>query len=436
MKGLTKRLLVISLDAVSSEDFTYLRTLPNFSRLMDTSAICTNVHSVYPSVTYPAHTSIITGKYPGRHGIVNNTFIQPNRKSPDWFWQRKYIQGTTLYDEMIKDNKVVAALLWPVTAGAQIQYNLPEIFANRPWTNQIITSMANGSVLYSAILNKKFGHLRKGKQQPYLDNFVHECVKYTLEICKPDLTLVHFTDVDTHKHIYGTKAAQVFEALNRHDRRIGEILDTLDQHGLMDETTLVILGDHSQLDARKVIYLNRIFWDRGLIKIRRDKMVHWHALCKNCDGCAYIYVKSREMRPRVYELLKHLKASGQYGIGHIFTHREAVAQGADPMCAFMVEAEEGCYFLDDWEKSMEDVENLEPSDHRMMATHGYHPDRENYQTFFMASGPGIRAGAVVEQMSLVDEGPTLARLVGVDLGTVDGHVINEILLDGRGDGLC
>ena len=81
------------------------------------------------------------------------------------------------------------------------------------------------------------------------------------------------------------------------------------------------------MDARKVIYLNRIFGDRGLIKIRRDKMIHWHALCKNRDGCAYIYVKSREMRPRVYELLKHLKASGKYGIGHIYTHREAVAQG-------------------------------------------------------------------------------------------------------------
>ena len=109
-------MVVISLDAVSSEDFAYLRTLPNFMRLKDSAAVCTNVHSIYPSITYPAHTSIITGKYPCKHGIVNNTLIQPNRKSPDWFWKRKYIQGTTLYDEMIKETKVVAALLWPVTA--------------------------------------------------------------------------------------------------------------------------------------------------------------------------------------------------------------------------------------------------------------------------------------------------------------------------------
>lgn len=429
MKGLTKRMVVISLDAVSSEDFAYLRTLPNFMRLKDSAAVCANVHSIYPSITYPAHTSIITGKYPCKHGIVNNTLIQPNRKSPDWFWKRKYIQGTTLYDEMIKENKVVAALLWPVTAGSQIQYNLPEIFANRPWSNQIITSLANGSAMYSAILSKKFGRLRKGKQQPYLDNFVHECAKYTLKICKPDLTLVHFTDVDTHKHIYGINAPQVYEALHRHDKRIGEILDVLEENNLMNETTLIILGDHSQMDVKKVVYLNKLFLDTGFLKIKKDKLVSWQALCKNCDGSAYIYVRNREMRPKVYELLKRLQASGKYGIGHIFTHKSAVAQGADPMCAFMVEASTGYYFLDDWKTSVEDVENLKPSAQKMMATHGYHPDRDNYQTFFMASGPGIRAGAAVTEMTLVDEGPTLARLVGVDLPDADGRVIHEFLLE-------
>ena len=159
-------------------------------------------------------------------------------------------------------------------------------------------------------------------------------------------------------------------------------------------------------------------------------MVSWQVLSKNCDGSAYIYVRNREMRPKVYEYLKKIEASGKYGIGHIFTHKEAVAQGADPMCAFMVEARAGYYFLDDWETSVEDVKDHKPSAQRMAATHGYHPDRENYQTFFMATGPGIRAGAVVRQMSLVDEGPTLARLAGVDLPDVDGRVIHEILLKG------
>lgn len=87
------------------------------------------VDSVYPSITYPAHTTIVTGRYPCHHGVVNNTKIQPGRKSPDWYWQRKYIRGTTLYDEARSAGMTTAALLWPVTAKAKIHYNVPEIFA-------------------------------------------------------------------------------------------------------------------------------------------------------------------------------------------------------------------------------------------------------------------------------------------------------------------
>ena len=93
------KMLVISLDAVGSGDIEKAMELPGFARFFDGASRCMSVHSVYPSITYPAHTSIVTGRYPVHHGIVDNTKIQPNRKSPDWYWQRKYIRGTTLYDE-------------------------------------------------------------------------------------------------------------------------------------------------------------------------------------------------------------------------------------------------------------------------------------------------------------------------------------------------
>lgn len=123
------KMLVISLDAVGSGDIEKAMELPGFARFFDGASRCMSVHSVYPSITYPAHTSIVTGRYPVHHGIVDNTKIQPNRKSPDWYWQRKYIRGTTLYDEALKQGMTVAALLWPVTARSKITWNLPEIFA-------------------------------------------------------------------------------------------------------------------------------------------------------------------------------------------------------------------------------------------------------------------------------------------------------------------
>ncbi|GAE47414.1 alkaline phosphodiesterase I [Mesobacillus boroniphilus JCM 21738] len=138
----------------------------------------------------------MTGNLPNRHGIVNNTFIQPGKFSPDWYWHRRHVKGTTLYDEAKKAGMKTAALLWPVTAKADIDYNMPEIFANRPWHHQIPVSLSNGSPRYQLEMNSKFGHIRNGLSQPELDDFVLEATVETIKTRKPELMLIHFVDLD------------------------------------------------------------------------------------------------------------------------------------------------------------------------------------------------------------------------------------------------
>ena len=165
-------MIIISLDAVDKKDFEILKELPNFKKLIEKSSYSFEVESVYPSLTYPAHTTIITGKYPNNHGVINNILIQPGKNDPDWFWHRNKIQGETLYDLAKKKGMKIANLLWPVTAKGDIDYNLPEIFPNKWWQNQIIVSLLNGSIGYQLELNNKFKDLRNGTKQPGLDNFI------------------------------------------------------------------------------------------------------------------------------------------------------------------------------------------------------------------------------------------------------------------------
>ena len=66
----SKRLIVISLDALGSTDFEMFSQLPNFKKFIDHAAFCRQVRSVYPSLTYPAHTTIVTGRPPAEHGIA------------------------------------------------------------------------------------------------------------------------------------------------------------------------------------------------------------------------------------------------------------------------------------------------------------------------------------------------------------------------------
>lgn len=435
MEALTNRLLVISLDCLSAKDYPIIKKLPNFKRIFKTGSFIREVETIYPSLTYPCHTTIVTGRLPKHHGIINNTLLQPGNRSPDWNWYRRNIKGTTLYDEAHKANLTTAALLWPVTGKAKsIDYNLPEIFANRRWQHQIIVSLMNGSPLYQWELNKLFGHIRNGLHQPELDDFVLESAVHTLRTKRPNLMLIHFTDLDAMRHSYGVYSEEAVEALHRHDDRLGTILDAIEENGDLAETTIVVLGDHAALDENKAVKINVALRNNGLMTVNgKGKVTDWKAYCKGCDGSAYIYVKDKndsETQNKLKKLLHDLMQEQEHGIEMVLTKDEASALGADPECCFMLEAKLGYYFIEDHFGEYINIVNLHnrgENDKYMLASHGYSPNKQEYKTFFLASGKGVRTNAEVPFARLIDIGPTLAKLIGVDLGKIDGQVISELL---------
>ena len=74
------RVILISIDGLRGDILSnpaYTKDCPNLTRLMRDGAYCSNVQSVFPSLTYPSHTSMITGVTPAKHGIVNNRPFTP-----------------------------------------------------------------------------------------------------------------------------------------------------------------------------------------------------------------------------------------------------------------------------------------------------------------------------------------------------------------------
>ena len=78
------KLIVISLDALQTCDLDLLETLPYASRWLPDAAIARNVHEVYPTLTYPIHTTLITGVYPETHGIIHNQKASISPTVPDF----------------------------------------------------------------------------------------------------------------------------------------------------------------------------------------------------------------------------------------------------------------------------------------------------------------------------------------------------------------
>lgn len=421
-----QRMYIVSLDAFGSLDLAFAKTLPHFKELLDRSAQVAQVETVFPSLTYMCHTSIATGMYPRNHGIINNTKIQPERSSPDWYWYDKDIQVPTLFDVAHEHGYEIASFLWPVTGrNPSIQYNLTEIFPNRPWQTQVMVSLYSSSPFFAYQLNRRFKHLRNGIQQPELDDFLTAGIVETIHTKNPDLIAIHFVDLDSMRHHYGTSSPEAKEAIIRMDRRLGKIMDAMKEKGIFEETVFAVLGDHYHLDTHTVIRWNHLFQEQGWLKTNaHGAITQWDVLAKEADGSCYIYLSSHANKHEVRKLLMRYP---QY-IARMYTGKEAGQLGADPTCAYLLDAKEGYYFSGETAFPFTEPTAGNPNLHK--ATHGYSPMHEDYDTMLFISGPGIDPTARISKARLVDEGPTFLHAMGLAFPhRIDGNILYDLFLN-------
>lgn len=418
--------ILISLDAVGKKDYNCIKDLPNFKFLMENGSYSFDVKSIYPTLTYPAHATIVTGKYPKNHGIINNFLTEPEKEKADWYWFRNYIKGDTIYDLVKQSGRITASILWPVTAKANIDYNMPEILPHKKWQNQIIVSLLNGSKYFQFDMNRRYGYMREGIKQPNLDNFSMACTLDVIKRYKPDLVMVHLTDVDSFAHKYGRDSSEINKALSRHDERLGVLLRLLKEKEMIKKTNIIVLGDHSFKDVNKVVKLNKLFLKNNLLEVNEKNLItNWKVYMNTCDGSCYIYLNKEEknnstLKNKVKNLILDYSKKNNNFIERLLTSEEAASFGADPNCTFMLEANEGYYFLTDLDGDIiQDVGSTYDK-----GTHGYCPNKKDYETFFMAVGPSIKKNFSIGTMNLVDIAPTLSKILNIHLKDTDGKAIN------------
>ena len=128
-------LLVISIDGL---DHRYLRDadklglkIPNLRKLVkDGSWADGGVVGVVPTVTFPSHTSIITGVRPDQHGILNNN--RPKEDGGERYFFASFLKVPTLADAAKKAGMKVGGVHWPVTVDSKsFDWDFPEHFKKR-----------------------------------------------------------------------------------------------------------------------------------------------------------------------------------------------------------------------------------------------------------------------------------------------------------------
>jgi predicted AlkP superfamily pyrophosphatase or phosphodiesterase len=427
------RIIVLSVDALVYEDLAYLCTKPHFKMLYDGGSSVKRCRTIYPSVTYPCHVSMSSGTYPNKHGVYNNSLFMPGQlKDVPWNWFADAIKTPDIFTAAKKAGLSTAAVFWPVTGNHKdIDYLIAEYWPQSPSdTHEACFKRAGTSQDVWEKCIKPFSDGVKIRKHPVTDWFNLQSACAIIRNYKPDLLLIHPGNIDAYRHQTGIFSERVTMGLDEVETFLQMLIQATRDAGVFEETNFFVVSDHGQLDIVRTLKPNVIFADNGLIEVNEDgSLKDWKAYALSSGLSAEIFLKNpndKGVWQKTYDLLKSMRDDGIYGISEVYTKDEInEKEHLSGDFSFVIETDGYTSFAEEWTRPI--IKNLDTTDYRFgHATHGHNPDK-GPQPVFIAYGPAIKEGVVLERRPTVDEAPTYAKILGVEMPWADGKPIDEIL---------
>lgn len=417
----TKHVVLITIDGLRPE--FYLDPswgMVNLNIMKEEGTYALGVNSVFPSLTLPAHTSIVTGVSPAKHGIYYNAPFSPTQTSDEWYWYFNAIKAPTLYEAIHNAGMLTASVNWPVTVGAPIDYNVPVIKKKGMTQLEATIPYCTPGGLLDEIQKEATGRLNNTDfsiQNDYIvqDQTMARIGAYLIRAYKPNFITIHLSSVDHFEHSEGRDGNMVRRAVSGVDREIRTIVESIERAGIKDSTTIIVTGDHGHVNINTLISPNVWLSKAGLITdLKKD---NWKAQFKIAGGAAFLYLKNPSDRitlQKVLDIIDKLPNS-EKRLFHIIDKEKLTQFGADPHADLALTATQGFAF------SGSLTGDVFKSTHG--ATHGYLPDFKEIQTGFIASGAGIQQGKIINEMNLIDVAPVVAYLLGINFPSAEGLLL-------------
>ena len=424
-----KKIVVISMDALVFEDIKYLSDKPSFSHLLKNGSMVERLRSIYPTMTYPCHTTMSTGAYPDKHGIVNNTFDIPV-KNPPWIFEHSNVKCEDILDAAKHAGYTTAAVGWPITGlHKNVDYLINECWPvpDGPIEDYEKAYIESGTpqYLFDEVV-APYLPLRVGRKQPESSLFLAYITADILRKYNPDILLLHFGVLDAYRHKTGVFSEKVTEGLDVCEEILTLLFNAAREAGTFDDINWIVTADHGQLNFAKKIHLNALFHKHNLIDVDENgNVVAWRAFAFASGMSAQVHVKNVADREKIYEILKEAKDSGLWGISEIYDKARASAEHLSGEFEFVVEGDGATAFGNEVISPYAIPANAVLTG-LCQGSHGYHPDKAPRPTF-IASGPNIKRGVVLKDGNLVDGAPTYAEILGISLPDADGTPFYEII---------
>ena len=386
-----------------------------------------------PSITWPCHTTLVTGVTPQKHGVLFNGLLvrqspgQPPKLEP-WVDKSRLVRVPTIYDVAHAAGLTTAESDWvAVTRPGTINWSfgeLPDV------QSAVVREMiAAGIVTADDIAAMQPGSGRN--KTVWRDDMWTKAAIHMFKQHRPNLLLYHTLNTDSIHHRYGPGTDPSYTALAFADRLLGDLVAAVEQSGLRDQTTFIITTDHGFRKVTHFAYPNVVLKQAGLLKTAGPNVAHCDAYAMTQGGIAFVYILDPARKAELLPLLKERFASAE-GVARVIDASEAPTLGMPTpaenpgMGELILYPKPGYSFA-----ATAAADTTVGPSLNYAGSHGYFNGDAELDGIFIASGAGIKRGTRLERIRNLDVAPTIARLLDVRLPAPDGRVLDEILTGAR-----
>ncbi len=430
-----QHVVLISVDGLAASYFDDPKAdLPTLRKLAQQGARAKGMLTTFPSVTWPSHTSLITGTTARRHGVIGNSVF--DRKAgrelvyigdPE-LEKAQAIKVPTLYDAAHAKGLKTASVIWPACNGADsLNWVIPD--SNKPALHAKYTTPGFVDELKADGIDiSQLGAWGWGKQySTQRDDVYTQVTLHLLKKRKANLVLLHLITPDGVEHAYGPHTPEAYKAVAEADANVKRVWDALQEPEFAGKSALFVVSDHGFAPIAKLIRPNVVLKQMGLMETDdKGKPTKRQAWCVAQGGSAFIYLLDdapKSQQGRIKESLAKLEGV-QRVIEPAEYHDLGLPQPDENHEAphFILATGQGFSFNDGTTGDA-----IGPVTETYKGTHGHLPQGAFMHATFVAAGTGVKSGVMLDTINNIDVAPTIAKLMNVKLPSAEGRVLTEIL---------
>lgn len=420
--------ILLTIDALAA---SYLSdpeaSLPTLRKLAAEGAVAEGLRVSNPSVTWPNHTTLVTGVHPDKHSVLFNGILVRSGpgesvKLEGECSQRELVAVPTVYDAVHQAGFRTANINWPCTSGARTLHdNFPDV----PNALTHTTPRLRLELIRAGILGSDSDAAFRAGGAVRGDEVWKAAAVHLMRTRPPNFLLLHLLITDTVQHQHGPHSTAAYTAVALADAHVADVLRALDETGLRERTTIFVTSDHGFDQPKKIICPNIVFRKAGLFRPAPNR----RAQAVSQGGTAFVYLTNPATqaadRAKVIALLR-----GHEGIAQVIEPMDYPAlhlpdPAQNPQMGDLVLVPQAGYAFANEAFEDEAITELTIT----AGSHGYLASNPRMNGVFIAAGRGIKAGVKLGLVDNRDVAPTIAELFGQKLSGADGKALREILSD-------